>query len=203
MKVNKFIILILVCVQCLLVACSPIKPNVTNQYKLDSYSGKKLSPRLTRQSILITQPEAVTGYQTDQMLYVKKPFEISSFANSAWIGPPADMLYPLILQSVQRSGYFYAVASSPNAEQTNYRLDTQLLTLQQNFMTSPSEIILTAKVVLTNVVNSKVVASKVISQRVRCSMESPYGGVIAANQATKKLTSELSHFIVTEVKRDK
>jgi cholesterol transport system auxiliary component len=202
MKMNKWIILIFIGAQFWLAACSPVKLNDSNQYKLDSYSNKKLSSRLTHHSILITAPEAVTGYQTNQMLYVKKPYEISSFANNAWIGPPADMLYPLILQSVQRSGYFYAVASSPNAEQTNYRLDTQLIELQQNFITTPSEITLTAKFVLTNVLNSKVVASKVIKEHVRCPTKSPYGGVIAANLATKKLTEQLSKFIVTEVRRD-
>lgn len=187
----------------LLLACSPIKPAVTNQYKLDSYSEKRLAGEFTRRSILITPPEAVTGYQTDQMLYIRKPFELASFANNSWIGPPADMIFPLIVQSVQRSGYFRAVSSSPNAEPTDYRLDTQLIELQQNFLKTPSVIMLTAKVILTNVQDSRIVASKMIQQQVRCPAESPYGGVIAANIATRQLTAELSNFIVNQVKLDK
>lgn len=200
---KKLIIMMLAGTVCLLPACSPVKPAVTNQYKLDSYSEKRLAGKFTRQSILITPPEAVTGYQTDQMLYIKKHFEINSFAHNSWVGPPADMLFPLIVQSVQRSGYFGAVSSSPNQERTDYRLDTQLLELQQVFLKIPSEIKLTVKVVLTNVQDSRVVASRVIQKRVKCPFESPYGGVIAANLATRQFTAELSQFLVTHVKRDK
>ena len=200
---NKFTILMLAGATSLLVACSPIKPSITNQYKLDSYSEKRLAGKFTRQSILIAAPEAVTGYQTDQMLYIKKYFELSSFAHNSWIGPPADMLFPLIVQSVQRSGYFRAVSSSPSQEQTDYRLDTQLLELEQVFLKIPSEIKLTVKVVLTNVHDGRVVASRVIQQRVKCPFDSPYGGVVAANLATRQFTAELSHFIITHVKRDK
>lgn len=200
---NKLLTLALASAISLLLACSPITPVVTNQYKLDAYSEKKLTRELARQSILITPPEAVTGYQTNQMLYIKKPFELSSFAQNSWVGPPADMLFPLIVQSVQRSGYFRAVSSSPNNESTDYRLDTQLIELQQNFLKKPSEIKLVAKVVLTNVHDSRVVASRMIYQRVKCPVESPYGGVVAANLASKQLTADLSTFIVAQIKRDK
>lgn len=183
-----------------LVACSPIKPAISNQYKLSTFSNKQWSPRPGNESILITQPEAVTGYQTEQMLYVKKPYEISTFAHNAWIGAPADMLFPLILQSIQRSGYFYAVASSPTADQTDYRLDTQLIELQQNFLKKPVEIHLVAKVVLTHVSDNRTVASRVISERVPCPMESPYGGVLAANQAVERFTAEVTRFVITNAK---
>ncbi|MGQ3891996.1 ABC-type transport auxiliary lipoprotein family protein [Legionella sp. CNM-4043-24] len=193
--------LILPCILLCLLACSPIKPAVSYQYKLGSFSGKQLATRASQHSILITQPEAVAGYQTEQMLYVKKTFEISSFANNAWISAPADMLFPLILQSIQRSGYFYAVASSPTSDQTDYRLDTQLIELQQNFLQHPSEIRLTVKVVLTHVSDNRVIASRVISQRIPCPMDTPYGGVIAANQAAERFTAELTRFVVSELKR--
>ncbi|MDP1603052.1 MAG: ABC-type transport auxiliary lipoprotein family protein [Legionella sp.] len=184
-------------------ACSPVKTVVTNQYKLDAFSEKRLSNTLTRQSILITQPEAVAGYQTNEMVYVKKLFELNNFAHSAWVSPPADMLYPLIVQSVQRSGFFYAVASSTHSEQTDYRLDTQLIKLQQNFLTRPSTIDFVVKAVLTNSQDNRVVASRMINQHIRCPLENPYGGVLAANIATRQFTAELSSFIVDHVKRDK
>ena len=200
---NKFALIVLACVTCLLIACSPVKTVVTNQYKLDAFSEKQLTNKISPQSILITTPEAVAGYQTNEMIYVQKLFELNNFAHSAWISPPADMLYPLIVQSVQRSGYFYAVASSPNSEHTDYRLDTQLIKLQQNFLTKPSKIDFVVKVVLTNTKDNRVVASRMIAQHITCSHESPYGGVLAANLATKQFTAELSNFIVQQVKRDR
>jgi cholesterol transport system auxiliary component len=201
--VNKFALLMLAVAHSLLVACSPVKTVVTNQYKLDTFSDKTLTNKLTRQSILITQPEAMAGYQTNEMMYVNKLFELNSFTHSAWVSPPADMIYPLIVQSVQRSGYFYAVASSPNTEETDYRLDTQLIKLQQNFLTKPSTVDFVVKAVLSNSKDNRVVASRIINQHIRCPLENPYGGVLAANIATRQFTAELSSFIVNHVKRDK
>ncbi|MBX9692230.1 MAG: ABC-type transport auxiliary lipoprotein family protein [Cyanobacteria bacterium] len=184
-----------------LTGCSPVKTTVTNQYKLEAYSNATLSHK-THASILITQPEAMPGYQTNQMLYVKKPYEISSFANNTWISPPGDMLYPLIIQSIQKTGTFYAVSSLTNSEQTDYRLDTQLLELQQNFLIHPSRIEFKAKSVLTDIKSNRVIASIIISENLPCPRESPYGGVLAANEAMKKFTAQLAAFVVRHVKSD-
>jgi len=199
--VKTLVKLILMGIFALLTACSPIKPSVSNQYKLSNFSDKQMSNRASKHSILISQPEAVAGYQTEQMLYIKKPFELSSFAHNAWISAPANMLFPLMLQSIQRSGYFYAVASSPTSDQTDYRLDTQLIELQQDFLKIPSEIRLTVKVVLSHVSDNQVIASRVLIQHVLCPMDTPYGGVIAANQAAERFTAELTRFVVSNLKR--
>lgn len=197
---HKLTVLILISTGLFLAACSPVKSPISNQYKLDSYSAKQYRPHFAKQSILITVPEAAAGYQNSEMMYVKKPFELSSFANNAWVDQPANMLLPLLAQSIQNSGYFYAVTSNANSEHTDYRLDTQLIELQQNFLKKPSQLDLVAKVVLTDVGKNRVIASRLISQHIKCPMDTPYGGVIAANQATKRFTAEVSQFVVSQVK---
>jgi cholesterol transport system auxiliary component len=199
---NKLSFILLFCIQCLLTACSPIKTPVSNEYKLEAFTSRRLTTHAAHQSILVTMPDAVAGYQTEEMLYIKKPFELSSFANNAWVDPPADMLFPLILQSLQHSGYFYAIVSTPHGEQTDYRLDTQLIALQQNFLKKPSVVDLVVKVVLTQVNDNRVVASKLISQHTCSPAESPYGGVIAANRATENFTAEVTDFVVSHVRQD-
>jgi len=194
--------LIIILLGLALTACSPVKTTVSNLYKLDAYSTKKFSPSYTHQSLLITMPEATAGYQFSTMLYVKKPFELASFANNAWVDQPAHMLLPLLAQSLQSSNYFYAISSSINSEHTDYRLDTQLIELQQNFLKKPSQIDLVVKVVLTHVSDSRAVASRVFSEHANCPTDTPYGGVVAANLATKRLTARISEFVVTEVKKD-
>ncbi|KTD33402.1 transport protein [Legionella nautarum] len=186
----------------LLVSCSPIKLQQSNAYKLDAYSSKQFTSQASKQSILITVPEAVAGYQTEDMLYMKKPFELSSFTKNVWVDPPAEMLLPLIAQSLQRSGYFNAVTSTTNSELTDYRLDTQLMELQQNFITTPSHIDLVVKVVLSHVSDNRVVASRLFSQRVKCPADTPYGGVTAANIATKNFTAEATAFVVSQARQD-
>lgn len=185
-----------------IIACSPVKAPVTNEYKLEKYSARRLASQFSPVSILITLPEAVTGYQTQDMLYVNKAYELSPFAHNAWIGPPADMLFPLLMQSIQRSGYFYAVASSPNASETDYRLDTQLLNLEQIFLTKPSQIHFACKIVLTHVSDNRVVASGIIDKKIPCADNTPYAGVLAANKAVEMFTAEATAFVVHHTQRD-
>lgn len=195
-------LIILIIIQLIMTACSSVKLPVTNQYTLTAFSHKVFVAKSRNYSILVTMPEAVAGYQTEQMLYMKKPFELSPFANNAWVDQPANILFPLIVQSLQSSGYFYAVASSPHAESTDYRLDTQLIALEQNFLKNPSVLDLVVKIVLTNVGENRVVASKVISQHIPCTMSSPYGGVLAANVAAINFTAATTSFVVRHIQKD-
>lgn len=181
---------------CVLIACSPVKVPVTNQYQLTKFSVRQYARPAKKISLLVALPEAVAGYKTEQMLYMIKPFKLSAFAHNAWVSPPADMFYPLLLQTLQCSGYFSAVASSPYAEQADYRLDVQLLKLHQNFLRKPSFVELSVKVVLTRTADNQVLASKIISQQVSAPAESPYGGVLAANRATEAVTAAIMDFII-------
>lgn len=185
-----------------LLGCSPVKTPVTNQYQLSSYSVKKYVSKPRSIALLVSAPEAVAGYQTEQMLYTDKPYQVEVFAKNAWANPPADMLFPLLVQSIQQTGYFYAVASSPYSSQADYRLDTQLLALEQNFLKKPSVIEFSVKVVLTRIVDSKVIASRIISQQIPCPTDTPYGGVIAANRATQNFTATAAEFVVSHIKRE-
>jgi cholesterol transport system auxiliary component len=199
---NKTGIIILCSIFWLLTACTPVQNVIVNQYKLETFSSKKITNKRTSLTLLVSQPDAIPGYQTEQMLYINKPFEINNFAHNAWISSPANMLYPLITQSLQSSHYFYAVASGPDADKTDYRLDTQLIELQQNFLTKPSRIELVANVVLTHIDDNRVVASRIIGKQVSCPEDTPYGGVVAANRAAFAFTAELTGFVITQVKRD-
>lgn len=182
-----------------LIACSPVKIPVTNQYQLSEYSSKQLAKKPRHIALWVTAPEAVAGYQTQQMLYIDKPFQRASFVKNSWTNPPGDMLYPLMVQSLQKTGFFYAVMSSVYSQGADYRLDTQVLSLEQNFLKKPSVIEFSAKVVLTQVADNKVIASKIISQQIPCLAETPYGGVVAANKASRQFTALMSDFVVTHI----
>ncbi|CZH49122.1 ABC-type transport auxiliary lipoprotein family protein [Legionella pneumophila serogroup 1] len=185
-----------------LMSCSPVKVPVTNEYQLTAYSTKQLTRKPRPITIQVTVPEAVAGYQTEEMLYMKKPFKLEPFVKNAWTSPPADMLFPLLVQSLQSSGYFYAVTSSPYSEEADYRLDTQLLKLEQNFIKKPSVLEFSAKIVLTHISDNQIIGSRIVSLQIPCSQDTPYGGVIAANQATFRFTATATDFAVSHIKRD-
>jgi len=194
MRTTGKIVIILSCF--LLFACSPVKLPVKNQYQLTQYSVKQYKRPQRKVTVLVALPDGVSDYQTSEMLYMKKPYKLEPFAYNAWTSPPADMLYPLILQSLQHSHYFYAVASSPYAEPADYRLDTQLIKLHQSFMTKPSHIELSVKVALTDTTKSEVIASAIICKRVPAPCDTPYGGVMAANKATRLITAAVTQFVI-------
>ncbi|GGI82862.1 hypothetical protein GCM10007966_09290 [Legionella impletisoli] len=187
---------------CVLSACA-VKAPITNKYKLSEFSSKAVQIKHPSTSILVSEPVAMAGYETSQMLYVIKPFELSPFTKNAWIDAPAGMLFPLIVQSLQSSRYFYAVTSIPYADRSDYRLDTQLISLQQNFLCKPSVLDLIVKNVVTNVKINQVIASRIFTHHIPCPSESPYGGVLAANQASKLYTAELTEFVINTIDSDR
>ena len=183
----------------LLSACTPVKTIGTNQYQLTAYSLRPVTNKPRHITLLVTPPDAAAGFQTEQMLYVKKPYQVEAFAKNTWTSPPGDMLYPLIMESMQKTGYFMAVSSSVYTEGTDYRLDTQLLSLEQNFLRKPSVLEFSAKVVLTHVADNRVLGSKMISLSIPCPADTPYGGVIAANRAVKQFTGIVTDFVLSRV----
>lgn len=190
---------IVVCIM-LTSGCGGIKSPITNQYQLTAFSTVKNAQHNPTVSLLITPTEAVNGYQTEQMQYTNEAFTLHSFTKNAWISPPATMIYALMLQSLQQSGYFSAISSGAYISKTQYRLDTQLLKLQQNFIKKPSVLELEIKAVVTRVADNQILASRTFTQQIPCPYDAPYGGVIAANQATKYLTKAITRFVIQESK---
>lgn len=195
----KLRIVHLFCLSSLFIAaCTPVKTLTTHQYKLEGYS-QQVSQKRLPYSLLISQPDAMVGYQSEQMMYIQKPYQLAAFSENAWVGAPASMFYPLLVQSFQSSRAFKAIASSPFADKVNYRLDTQILAMEQNFLTKPSVYVMTVKAVLTHVTNNQVLSSRVFTARVPCTQDTPYGGVLAANKASTILTQRIKAFVIGSI----
>ncbi len=184
-------------------SCGPIKKPINHQYTLTLERHKAHSHARTHSTLLITKPEAMAGYRTEQMLYVKQPFAREPFAKNAWSNPPADMLYPLLVQRFQDSHAFRAITSSPYADKADYRLDTQLIDLYQDFLPKQSIMRLLAKVTLTRVSDNHIVASHLIAQNIPCPANTPHGGVISANRAASLFVEKVLDFVAKEVQLDK
>lgn len=187
----------------LLVACAPAPSANHNRYQL-THAAKIKPMRAERPiSLLVMQPTAVDGYDTDQMLYINQPYQLSAFANNSWMSPPVTMLLPLMVRSIESSRYFYAVTSDLNASKTDYRLESQLIYLQQNFLVKPSHLQIAIRVMLIHSADSHVVATRTIAEDIPCASDTPFGGVLAANQATQHLTSRITKFVIDTVQHDR
>lgn len=182
--------------------CSSVKPNIINHYSLTQYSAKKIYQKKSEHTLLVSIPEAVAGFQSEQMKYTIKPFALSSFTKNSWSNPPASMIYPLLIQSLQKSGYFEAVGSGAFVNKGEFRLDTQLIELKQDFTCHPSMLKLKMKAMIVKVSENYLQSARIFEIQVPCPQNTPYGGVIAANKATSILTQKITSYVIHIIQRN-
>jgi cholesterol transport system auxiliary component len=192
-------ILIIVCFV-LISACGPVKNQISHQYKLSAFSEKRMARHHSNRSVLVLKPTAVSGYQTNRMVYVKKPYQLSAFTKNQWVSTPPDMFLPLIVESLSKSGYFYAVAVMPYGGKTDYSVNTTIMKMQQNYLKKPSRFELVVKAIVLDT-NNKPRAAKTFSQSIATPEDTPYGGVIAANLAAKRITGQIAKFVVDSARQ--
>ena len=188
---------------CCLNACTKLDLSETHRYQLKAYGLLTKPYAKSRHSILINQPSASAGYDSKRMIYVNKAYQLSSFANNSWMSTPANMLLPLVVQSMESSHYFNALAASPQAADTDYRLDLKILNLEQNFLQKPSQLIMTISLSLLEVNTNRILAEKTFSEHLPCPSDTPYGGVLAANQATESLTRRMSQYVISQIEHQR
>jgi len=155
---------------------------------------------VSQHTILVMSPIASPGYQSSKMIYVMIPYQLKSFADHRWVAPPAELLLPLIANRLRAENYFKAVVTSPFSGSVTYQLNTQLLTLQQEFLQPESRVRLTIQATLVQVLTGKVIATRVFQAVIPASGNDPYDGVIAANKAAHVVLNEMAQFVVRKVR---
>ncbi|OGO90989.1 MAG: hypothetical protein A3F41_05085 [Coxiella sp. RIFCSPHIGHO2_12_FULL_44_14] len=190
-----------VCCVGILLSCSPIKTEPVNTYTLGHWKNVSLPLRgKTESTLLVTMPIAASGYQSAAMIYLLTPYELKSYVNNRWVASPAQMLLPLLVDALSRTGYFYAVASAPFSGMTQFRLDTQLLTLQQEFLLPTSRVRLVIQAFLIRNRDNRIVASQRFSINLPAVGNTPYSGVLAANKAVFLITQQIAAFCINHAK---
>ena len=101
-------------------------------------------------TLLINPPHAAAGFDSPRIIYLREPHKLEYFALSQWVEPPARMLGPLLATAIEKTGAFRAVVLMPGAASGELRLDTDLIRLQHEFQTSPSQVRLTLRATLVD-----------------------------------------------------
>lgn len=174
----------------------PKPPQAPAQFALDDATPAALPAKAAAASatLLVTAPRAVAGFDTRNIVYVRQAHEIEAFAYSRWVDTPAQMLAPLIVNAIERTGAFRAALRAPTTAAAELRLDTELIRLQHEFTVQPSRVRLTLRAVLVETATRRVVGWREFDASVPSASEDPYGGVVAANQAVRELLGELAAF---------
>ncbi|MCL5668620.1 MAG: ABC-type transport auxiliary lipoprotein family protein [Gammaproteobacteria bacterium] len=148
--------------------------------------------------LAVSTPRARPGFDTPRMAYLRQPHELDYFKANRWADTPARMLGPLLAQALEQTGSFRAVVQTPSAVPADIRLDTELIRLQHDFSTEPSQIQLTLRAQLIDVRSKRVLAVKLFDETEDAASGNPYGGVTAANRALQRVLAQLADFCVDE-----
>lgn len=172
---------------------TPVKSGVSARYVLDSLPAPTTDSH-SGATILVNAMSSDPIYNTQQIAYTTRPYQISYYAKNRWAATPPQMLHPLIVQSLQNTHHFHAVITPLSMGRYDYVLNTQLLELRQIFFRNCSEVHLTVRAQILSAGTNNVVATKVISVVVVAPQNSPVGGVYAANRATAQMLAQLVQF---------
>ena len=187
----------------LLGGCSSLLPKpvpLPAQYTLDDTAPGAVSaaplpaPGASAPTLVVNAPKAAPGFDTAHIVYVRRTHEIEYFAHNQWVDTPSRMLTPLIARAIERSGAFRAVLAAPTAATGRFRLDTELVRLQQDFSSTPSRVRFTLRAVLIDTASRSVVARREFDASVASTSEDPYGGVTAAQAVTQQVLAQLAAF---------
>ena len=145
-------------------------------------------------TLIVDAPVAAAGFDSQRIIYIRKPHELEYFAHNQWIDTPARMLGPLIVSALERSAAFRAVVHAPSAGTGELRLDTEIIRLQHEFLQQPSRVHFTLRATVVDSTTRRVLATREFDAFAAAPSENPYGGVLAASQVVAGVLDELAAF---------
>jgi cholesterol transport system auxiliary component len=157
--------------------------------------GENRQANMTGPTLLVSLPQPDPGFDTQRMVYVKRRYELEYYSVNQWADTPARMLTPLLVQALARNGSWKAVVPVPASIQGDYRLDTDGLVLQQEFLQQPSRVRLGIRMQLVDLRESRVVGSRTLETVEEASSDDAYGGVLAANRAVATMLDQVASWL--------
>lgn len=163
----------------------------TYQLGLDEQRSEVRPEPIDGPVLLVSPPQADPGFETQRMVYVKRPYELEYYAVNQWADTPARMFAPLLVHALNHSGMWRAVIPLPSSIRGDYRLDTYGLLLQQEFLQQPSRVRITARLQLVDLKESTILGTRAFETVENAPSENAYGGVLAANRAVAGLLDQI------------
>ncbi|MDM8569286.1 ABC-type transport auxiliary lipoprotein family protein [Thiotrichales bacterium HSG1] len=150
--------------------------------------------------LLVSIPKAASGFDTSALVYTSDGYEINYHDGVQWTDSPAKMLLPLLVHYLETSGKFKAVLSATTAPiASELRLDTEILRLQQEFFTEPSQIRLVVRVQLFDMTKRQVKSTQVFEIIENSVSKDAEGSVFATNDAVVILLNKIVKFVTKQL----
>lgn len=151
-------------------------------------------------TLLVFPPETRPIYDTTQMAYTIRPYQVDYFGYHEWGATPSNMLQPLLVKTLENTHYFSAVLTPPYSGSYTYLLRTEILELNQDFTSEPAVLQLTLRFQLSDGAANRVIATGEISLHEPMQQKTPDAGVVAANNAVAKALQELARAVLEKMK---
>jgi len=196
-------IVLLIIISCGLMGCSmfsPVQRESQTTYVLNAPVSPVTPFAKQATTIQVFMPEASPRYNSTNMAYTSAPYQLAYFSKNRWTETPAEMMQPLMVQSLQNTHFFKTVGNGSALGHYDYILTTQLLEFQQYFNKSGSFFRITLRAQILRTMNNQVIATKTFSVTKEAPTPTPYGGVVAANQATAEILYQLTEFTIAKIR---
>ncbi|MDK2744523.1 MAG: membrane integrity-associated transporter subunit PqiC [Nitrospira sp.] len=167
----------------------------TYQLSLDGWHSAGRPDGSNGPVLLVSPPQPEPGFETQRMVYVKRPYELDFYAVNQWADTPVRMLTPLMVEVLSRSGVWHSVIPLPNSIRGDYRLDTYGFSLQQEFFQQPSRVRVSIRTQLVDLKESEIVSTRAFEAVENAPSENAYGGVLAANRAVAALLDQVGSWL--------
>jgi len=168
------------------------------EISLDALSANPVSGNAT--ILLVNPPRALAGFDTSQMVYLRRPHEVSYYAANQWVDTPGRMLSSLLVQAMRSTGLWRAVVQAPSAVRADYLLDCDNLVLEQQFFSQPSRVRLALRAQIVETKNHAILGTRYFEIFEAATSDDAYGGVVAANRATAQLLGEMADWLKTIIR---
>ncbi len=167
----------------------------TYQLSLDGSPSEARTGTLDGPVLLVSQSQAEPGFETQRMVYLKRPYELEYYALNQWADTLVRMFTPLMVQALNQTDAWRAVIPLPSSLHGDYRLDTHGFLLQQEFLQQPSRMRVMVRAQLVDLKESTILSARVFEVMENATSENPYGGVQAANRAVAGLLDQIGSWL--------
>lgn len=186
-----------------LTACSifsPVTIKPAKEYSLTQIPAPHHSRYRSGNIVMVMIPDAAPYYRNTQIAYELKPHEVSYFTENVWAEPPAQMLQPLLVKTLQNTNRYRAIVAPPVTGNYNYMLTTQILNLRVKYDTQPAIFEVTIRAQIFNANSNKAIATKDITVREPICNGPFYTRILAANQAVANALAQIANFSLRVIK---